>query len=383
MRNCEHCGNILKNNKSNMKKLKIFGYAWHIGHQASLINAFPEYNFYYIKNTIKHWNEESRPVPKNLFFVDHYEPGEYDLAILHVDQQCLYGDKKGIPYRMMNETIQDIPKIVINHGTPHFLDKDPEILKDEMRRLMGDNFMVVNSRQAWKEWGFGRYIIHGISPIDFKPAAKKENNIITSLSPCNDLSKDGWAEYYNRFFFRDVKEKIDILHIGQERKFSCYEEYRDFLSKSLIYFNPTKHSPMPRSRTEAMLSGCVVVSTASHDWGEYIINGKNGFIISGDNVNETVEILKWLRRNPKKAAQIGLEGRKTAMHFFSPERFRKDWEELIRFVLNNHIIGRETRELKNQIEDLVYLIPGAKNNIHWKNALERTLEVFSKKIKQL
>lgn len=367
-----------------MKRLKIFGYAWHTAHQFSLITAFPEHNFYYIKNTIKHWAEDARPVPKNLFFVDHYEPGKYDFAILHLDQQCLYGDKKGIPYQMLNKEIQDIPKIVINHGTPHFLDKDPEDLKEEMRHLIGDNTMIVNSKQAWREWGFGRYIIHGLSPVDFKPAEKKENRIITTIrEDANDPKKDGWLEYHNRDFFKKVKEQIDLVHIGQEIRFSCYEDYRKYLAESLIYFNPTRHSPMPRSRTEAMLAGCVVVSTPDHDWDEYIINGKNGFLISGNDVEETVEILKWLRRNPEKATKIGLEGRKTAMYYFSPERFKKDWEELIKQTLNGKIIGKETRELKKQIEDLVYLIPGAEENRHWKSVLERTLENFSKKIKRL
>jgi len=367
-----------------MKKLNVFGYAWHIGHQASLINAFPEFNFYYIKNTIKQWNEESRPVPKNLFFVDHYEPGSYDFAILHVDQQCLYGDHKGVPYRMMNEQIQDIPKIVINHGTPHFQDKDPEDLREEMRKMIGDNTMVVNSREALKEWGFGKCIIHGISAVDFKPVEKKENRIITTIrEEANNPLKDGWREYHNRDFFKKVKEQIGIVHIGQEIRCRSYEEYRKYLAESLICFNPTRHSPMPRSRTEAMLAGCVVVSTPYHDWDEYIVNGKNGFLISGDSVEEAVEILKWLRRNPEKARKIGLEGRKTAMHYFSPERFRNDWQELIRQTLEGKIIGREVKELKQQIEDLVYLIPGAHENRHWKSILERTLGTFSRKIKRI
>jgi len=366
------------------KHLKIFGYAWHIAHQYSIITAFPEYNFYYIKNQIKNWNEENRPIPKNLFFVDHYEPGEYDLAILHVDQQCLYGDHKGVPYRAMNEQITDIPKIVINHGTPHFAGKEPEVLKEEMRKLIGDNTMIVNSKEAWREWGFGRYIIHGISASDFKPAEKKINRIITTIrEEANNPKQDGWQEYHNREFFHKVKEKIELIHIGQDIRCKSYEEYRQYLAESLICFNPTRHSPMPRSRTEAMLAGCVVVSTPYHDWDDYIINGKNGFLISGDDVDEAVEILKWLRRNPEKAAKIGLEGRKTAMYYFSPERFRADWIKLIQETLDGKIVGREVKELKKQIEDLVYLIPGAKENRHWKAILERTLEVFSKKIRRI
>lgn len=363
-----------------MKKLKVFGYTWHVGHQYSLITAFPEINFYYIKYRARQWNEESRPVPKNLFFVEHYEPGIYDFAILHLDQQCLYGDRKGEPYRMMNEIIQDIPKIVINHGTPHFLNKDTEELKEQMRKEVGDNYMIVNCEQAAREWGFGKTIIHGISPTDFCPAKEKVNRIITTISPNHNPEKDGWREYYNRYFFRDVKEKVDIVHIGNDIKFSSYEEYRKYLGESLVYFNPTKHSPMPRSRTEAMLAGACIVSTPFHDWEKYIENGKNGFIISGDDVEEAVEILKWLQRNPTKAQEIGEAGRRTAMYHFSPERYRRDWQEVIKRVLDGHIIGKEVKTLKRQIEDLVYLIPGAMENRHWKSVLNNMLENFSKKI---
>ena len=187
-----------------MKKLKIFGYAWHVAHQYTLMQALPEANFYYIVNRIKQWNEKSRPVPKNLFFVNHYEPGEYDLAILHLDQQCLFGDKKGIPYKTMNEQVTDIPKIVINHGTPHFANKETEDIKSICQKFIGDNLMITNSEQAWREWGFGKFIIHGISGEEFKPFKKKENRIITTMGPSNNLEVDGWAEYYNRYFFRDV-----------------------------------------------------------------------------------------------------------------------------------------------------------------------------------
>lgn len=366
-----------------MKKLRIFGYAWHTAHQYSLMQALPEANFYYVINRIKAWSEQSRPVPKNLFFVNHYEPGEYDLAILHLDQQCLFGDKKGIPYRMMNEQIQDIPKIVINHGTPHFADKNPEDVKDILRKFIGDNLMITNSETAWREWGLGKFIIHGISAQDFKPATKKENRIITTISPSLNLEKDGWAEYYNRYFFRDLKKKIHIEHIGTDITFQNFEEYRKYLAESLIYYNPTLHSPMPRGRTEAMLSGCCIVSTPYHDWDKYIINGKNGFLIDGKNIDESVEILKWLQRNPSKAQKIGAEGRKTAMYYFDPMRYRNDWLKTIREVLAEKIIGKETLALKKQLEDLYFLIPGAKENKHWQSLLENTLINYSKKLKNL
>ena len=43
------------------------------------------------------------------------------------------------------------------------------------------------------------------------------------------------------------------------------------------YFNPTLHSPMPRSRGEAMLCGLATVNADSHDVNQFIQNGVNGF----------------------------------------------------------------------------------------------------------
>jgi len=132
-----------------------------------------------------------------------------------------------------------------------------------------------------------------------------------------------------------------------------------------------------------MLSGCCVVSTPFHDWDKYIINGKNGFIISGKNVDEAVELLKWLRRNPSKAEKIGQEGRKTALYYFSMDRYREDWMKLIKEALNSRLVGKEMIELKKQLTDLYFLIPGAKKNSHWESMLENTLINFSNRTKKL
>lgn len=366
-----------------MKKLKIFGYAWHTAHQHSLIKALPDCNFYYIRNRLRIWSKESRPEPKNLFYVDHYEAGKYDLAILHLDQQCLFDEKKGIPYSITNKQIKDIPKIVINHGTPYYADKDKMDIIDLMREKIGDNYMIVNSVQACKEWRGEKYIIHGISGTEFKPAKDKKNRIIVTISP-NYAGKenDGWFEYYNRQFQADVKEKIKMIHVGHDVKFDTYSKYRKYLSESLIYFNPTIHSPMPRARTEAMLSGCCVVSTGHHDWSKYIQNGVNGFLIDGKDVAGTVKLLKWLKQNPAKAKKIGMAGRKTALEFFSTERYSKDWKKLIKKVLNNNILGEEVKKLQHDLENLLFVCT-RKRDEHQIRLLKNLLENYSKRIIKL
>ena len=71
--------------------MKIFGHVNHLAHNAALLklaDKYPDIEFFYLENNIRRWSRYSHQVmPKNLNWVQYYEPGKYDVAILHVDQQ--------------------------------------------------------------------------------------------------------------------------------------------------------------------------------------------------------------------------------------------------------------------------------------------------------
>ena len=131
-----------------MDKIRIFDVPWHIGHQYEQLK-FPWADWSWLINYKRNYSESPRGdlikrvdgiVPTNspdsvpvwqsdilnrtrkirpdrgFNWVVDYEPGKYDLAILHLDQQCVedgileYG--KGSVYRHLNSVIKDIPKIV-------------------------------------------------------------------------------------------------------------------------------------------------------------------------------------------------------------------------------------------------------------------------------
>jgi len=165
-----------------MKKYKVFGTPWHIAHNWDLCNALKEdADFFFLNNYTRRWDEGIRPIPDNVSFVDYFEKGKYDFAILHVDQQCSnFGLNKAQLIQHMKKTIKEIepslPIIFINHGTPVY----PEMYEDgnrntnyvskklrkEILDIVGDDYMVVNSMQAKKDWGRGYPIIHGMNPSD-------------------------------------------------------------------------------------------------------------------------------------------------------------------------------------------------------------------------
>lgn len=345
----------------------------YVAHQRSLMDAIPYSEFYLYEPPYRRWGYESRDLPENARFVPFYEKGKYDLAILHVDGECADPEsKKGILYEKLNKIIKDIPKIVINHGTPWLpsrFDKyfkkidDPEkklqLGKDlcvkNMKKLIGDNQMVVNSYQAQKDWGWGTVIHHGMygSEYEVYQDNPKDMNVVFNVSPA------GWPYYYNRTVMEDIKsglkdQGIDPRHLRVDTHLRNFDEYREYISRALIAVYVMRESPMPRSRTEHMLSGTCVLTTKRHDaedlfkglefkkadgkfirdeQGEIIPDGeiddKQVVWVDVDNYKDTVEKVVWLYEHPDIAIQIGQNGKKGAQQYFTQQRYRDEWNQLL------------------------------------------------------
>lgn len=339
-----------------MKKLRVFGVTNHVGNQYEMLKLAKrgEVKFSYLLNNVRRWTEYSaRPEPttwldKDEFeWVTHYEPGKYDVAILHVDQQHVDPDiGKGQLYRAMNEVIQDIPKIVINHGTPmwdEFYTEDLVINGGTlhshrgtkeligMKNMIGDNFMVVNSYDSVERWGWGYPLIHGMDKNEWFDLPK-EPRVVISLSP------GGLDKYYNRQLLTaikgEIKEKVglEVAHITVNYEARDWADYRRFLGSSLIYINPTLDSPMPRSRTEAMLSGCCVLTSKYHNADEFIKHGENGFIVPDNPQSYADAIHGLLNYCYKDAVEIGQRGKETAHKIFDVEDYLDELDHIIKEV---------------------------------------------------
>lgn len=327
------------------KKLRVFGVPWHVGHQHELAQLpfFESYSF--CINPYRTWGTSSRPFPANGKWVTHYEKGKYDLAILHVDQQSIYnpvaGDRihKGKLYMELREAIgNDIPIVTINHMTPFHDKYESPFVVDFIKKMTEGTTMVVNSYEAAKQWGWGHVITHGLHPEDWLDLPK-EPRAVTVLSPA------GMDKAYRRIFLTTVKRMLSEMGVpftwvGVDKKFTNFDDYRNYLGRSLVFFMPTWQSPRPRARTEAMFSGACVVSTPYQDADTFIRHGENGFLTSRaviqdprvmDNPEVTAQLIKRLVIDePELALKIGQEGKKTANELFNFDVFSKQWEELLK-----------------------------------------------------
>jgi glycosyltransferase involved in cell wall biosynthesis len=333
--------------------IRIFGAVNHVANQYEMLKLAEHYDveFTYLENNVRRWSDASpRPLPKHLKWATHYEPGKYDVAILHVDQQ--HADPaigKGQLYRQMNEIIQDIPKIVINHGTPmwdeqftedvvinggQFIDRKgkPKVI-DGIKKIIGDNFMVVNSYHAAKRWGWGYPLIHGMDSKEWWDLPK-EPRALVMLSPA------GLDKYYNRQLLTQIKgymnEKVGMMpvHIPVDFTPHDWNEQRKILGTSLLYISQQFDSPMSRGRTEAMLSGVCILSSRHDDVEMFIENGVNGFLLPDNPLSYAETAYQLLNFNFRDAEEIGQRGKETAQKYFNTERYLTDLWGIITNVVN-------------------------------------------------
>lgn len=308
--------------------LRVIGIPWHTAHQYELAKLFKNYDM--LTNHYRDWGTNSRPMPENMKTVIQPNIRDYDLAILHADQQCADPEvNKGKLVREFKELTQGIPRVLINHMTP-FDDKlEQDDLIAGMRELVGDIPMITNSKQATEQWGWGTPIIHGLD-VDEWYNLPKEPRIICSLST-GGMNKAYRRELLHVTIDILAERGIKLIWLQADHKdLNSFEKYRDYIGRSLVYFNPTWQSPMPRSRTEAMLSGACVVSTRHHDWDSYITDGVDGFIIK-DNPQSAAKLLEELvTTRITEAREIGRRGRETARKYFNHDRWRQDWIQFLK-----------------------------------------------------
>jgi len=320
--------------------LRIIDYPWHQVHLYRL-HALPAM-FWLAKIREPLWNTKQRPMPSNFqggIALDDYTPPDFDLALLHLDNWCdARNNIRASCYRIMKQITKDIPQMVIMHGTP-----DSEQNRRAILQLIGDLPVICNSWDAARTWDGGwdggeschldkygqrqfRAIIHGYKDEFFNYALHMRRVEVATVCSGGRMSR----EYHGIPLLERLQRDMALAWYGQGGNRSWlpnYYAYRDMLASTLIYFSPTRRGPMPGARTEAMLSGCCVVTVPGNDIEQYIRNGENGYIVN--NYSEARELLYQLQAHPEHAFEVGQAGRATALEFFNSARFIEDWLALL------------------------------------------------------
>lgn len=337
--------------------LRVLTYRWHVPHQYELFKLGADFTLVSDlgEDACRWWDLGQRPMPANARFArwDEIDPSQFDLAILHFDENVLQaaadapgvGADWGKTFRFLRRNLS-IPCVGVCHGTPQ---ADAPAQRQALVDFLGGIPVVVNSHQALAEWGFenARVIWQGFDPAEFpcRPAPGLRAPRILTLPGEATAERPG---YRGADLLAQVSARLaaplerlsvpepSLLLAGNAYADARFAHYVAALHSYDIYFNPTLRSPMPRSRGEAMLCGLVTVNADSHDVDRFIENGMNGFYAASSE--ELADQLGFLLADPARAWRIGQAGRETAIRLFHIDRYLDDWRRLIRDVLGSDAI---------------------------------------------
>jgi len=96
-----------------------------------------------------------------------------------------------------------------------------------------------------------------------------------------------------------------------------------------VYVLPSLSETTSLTTMEAMASGVPVITTPVGLIKEYVVDGKNGFLIPKKNPNELFRKLEYLKNNPVALSDFGKNARKTIVDNYSWEKTIKGIKEVI------------------------------------------------------
>ena len=343
------------------RRYRILTHRWHVPHQHEIYKL--PFDFTLLTGTgtgiTNNWGYEQRPLRPNARLVpaESVDQSAFDMAIVHFDENVLCPDLSNgrmaaewsDTFRWFIENIK-LPMVAICHGTIPFVGqyaanageiRQFELYQadaDNLRNALADVNVVVNSHQAADEWRFrrSRVIWHGLDPQEFNEGTHERDVIHHGTDPERPHYRGAHA--LQRALTILEAEGLNMSSHTHERKvpvtrfdprFSdfVFKNWIDHLGRHKVYLNTTLRSPMPRSRTEAMLCGVIPVSLDNHDVSRFIQNGVNGFYSS--SVEELAEFCKTVCRDEQMRTKMSEAARETARDVFNHDRFLTEWVNLV------------------------------------------------------
>ena len=271
-------------------------------------------------------------------WVPYYQPDDYDFAILHLDIDCidprLPNCRKRQLYLELDEIIQEIPKVVIVHGTPRSpLHLDREEARRRLNGLVRGNHVVVASEANMRFWGRGDVIVPGMITDEWLDLAK-EPRIVTAV-PLDGLPRASY-EFLEAVRIGLAANDVILCHIGINYIPANNETRRDYLASSLIYLAPKTNYAYQEDILRAMLCGCCVIS-GPHPVGEDALPVRSNCVMAAEDAPQAVALATQLLNNPERAIRMGKECKMNARQLLDWGRYLRDWETHLSRILGNHV----------------------------------------------
>jgi len=301
------------------KRLKIMDWYVHQGMQYEFSKLDHDFHISGIRKSKSKWNALHRPLHDNITLTTDMIANKikFDVVII----------RSPIDSRRYISFIKNgaVP-IAIMQTTNGFR------LPKECKHVIWNSVDVMNACKDMYPGKSHKYIVHGYDPNEFRPTGLEKNGRVLTVA---NVFK-GRAKIMGYPLWLSVRRKmknLDVIGHGNldmyrtDRQAKSLDDLIASYNKYSLYFNTTQSSAMPRTRAEAMMCGCPIVSTNNFDIGRYIVNGKSGFL-SNDS-GELIRIMRRLLKEPKRAEDFGKAAREAAIKHFHIDDYLSRWEHVL------------------------------------------------------
>lgn len=244
-------------------------------------------------------------------------------------------------------------KVVLHQHGGDFKNYYENLISDKRRRYfrrildMADVMLVLTS--SWKDY-FGKLTRDDkiiVFPNGVKTAGYEADNIDVTFEKkdlnkllflgriCSDKGIDELIKAVSELHDTNPRIKLYLGGIYEEERYkriieeSSFAEYlgwitgkeKDrYLRECGVYVLPSYYEGLPVSVLEAMLHGCVVVSTKVGGIPEIIDDGREGYLVEPKNANALKDAIKRAMEDKPSGKELAKNARKRVLEQFSIEK---------------------------------------------------------------
>ena len=228
---------------------------------------------------------------------------------------------------LLSPAQQRLPRVYIEHDPPQDHPFEQRHWVDDSETLL---VHVTHFNQLMWDCGTTptQVIEHGVV---VPPGVRHTGELERGIVVVNHLAQRGRRLGADIFETTRARVPLDLVGMDAERLGGIGEignlDLAAFTARYRFFFNPIRWTSLGLAIVEAMTIGMPIICLATTELATVIRNGENGFIHT--DVDNLVEAMTALLRDPAQARRLGDGARRTALERFHIDRFAHDWNDTL------------------------------------------------------
>lgn len=279
------------------------------------------------------------PWPANLQEVPAEHVRDLSLDCVLFQSRQNYSDDQDI----LSDRQRTLPQIYLEHDPPLMHPTDTRHIVDDQNVLL---VHVTHFNDLM--WDSGRtpthVIDHGVTVPD---GVTYSGALPRAVAVVNNVQHRGRRLGPDVLARARQEVPIDLAGMASEALGGAGDLPRDqlmeFVAQRRFFFNPIRYTSMGLAVCEAMMIGMPIVGLATAEMATAIENNVSGYVDTDER--KLIDVMNRLIDDPAEAKRLGEGARRAARERFGIERFVREWDEALRFVVGVSATNRDAAVL--------------------------------------